>query len=475
MRCVSIARGRPMPRADRAVTGAVLLALAGCQTAPDYARPKLATPEAYKEAAGWQTAGVAVPEAGRWWEVFGDTTLNDLAGRIEAGNQDLAAAAARYAQAGALVRAARADWLPQIDASGAASRERLGQNRPLSQGRAVEYNDYVVGASLSYELDLFGRIRNSVRASTADAAASAADLAAVRLGLQAQLVSIYFDMRYLDARIALLRQTVDAFGKAYGLTDTRHEGGIASGIDVSRAKAQLSSARAELSSVMIDRQRDEHAIAVLLGEAPAGFSIPVVDHQVAPPAIPAGLPSTLLERRPDIAAAERRVAAANARIGVARAAMFPQVTLGAGGGFETTGKALLAASSGFWALGPISAALSVFDGGRRRAEVRRSRAVFDETAANYRQTVLTAFREVEDGLAAQRFLATQEKDQGEAASAAQRTSDLALTRYRDGAADYLEVTTAQTAALDAARALLDVRNRQLQAATDTARALGGVY
>lgn len=462
-------------RSARLAAAVALVALAGCQTAPDYARPKVKIPAAFKEAEGWRTAGVNVPEVGKWWAVFGDPALDALVARIETGNADLAAAAARYAQARALVRAARADWLPQIDATAQAGRERLSEGRPLSNGRSVAYDDVVVGASLSYELDLFGRIRNSVRASAAEAEASAADLAAVRLGLQAQLVSAYFDMRYLDARIALLRQTVDAFERAFSLTDTRHQGGIASGIDVSRAQAQLSSARAELSAVMIDRQRDEHAIAVLLGEAPASFAIPVAQTQTAPPAIPAGLPSTLLERRPDIAAAERRVAAANARIGVARAALFPQVTLGVGGGFETTGAALLSASNGFWALGPISAALSVFDGGKRRAEVRRARAAFDEAAASYRQTVLTAFREVEDGLAAQRYLATQEKDQAEAAQAARRTSDLALIRYRDGAADYLEVTTAQTAALDAARALLEVRNRQLQAATDTARALGGVY
>jgi multidrug efflux system outer membrane protein len=314
-----------------------------------------------------------------------------------------------------------------------------------------------------------------VRASRADAAASAADVAAVTLGLQAQLASIYFDMRGLDARIVLLRETVTAFERAFRLTDTRHRGGIASGIDVSRAQSQLSSARAELSSVAIARQRDEHAIAVLTGRPPADVTIAVVDRQLAPPAIPAGLPSTLVERRPDIAAAERRVAAANARIGVARAALFPSLTLGASGGFQAATGALFSASNTFWALGPVSAALAVFDGGRRRAGVRIARADYDETVATYRQTVLDAFREVEDDLSAQRLLAAQEKDQHVAADAAARTRDLALTRYRDGAADYLDVVTAQTAALDAQRALLDLRSRQLQTATDTIRALGGAY
>jgi multidrug efflux system outer membrane protein len=268
---------------------------------------------------------------------------------------------------------------------------------------------------------------------------------------------------------------VAAFQRAFDLTDTRHSGGIASGIDVSRAQSQLSSAKAELESVAIDRARDEHAIAVLIGESPSTFSLPIVDGELAPPAIPASLPSTLLERRPDIAAAERRVAAANAQIGVARAALFPSVTLGAEGGYQAVRGSLLSASNTFWALGPLSAAMAIFDGGARRANVRISRAQYDEAAANYRETVLTAFREVEDDLAAGRHLIDQERNQREAAVAAERTRDLALTRYRDGAADYLEVTIAQTAALDAERALLDLRAQQLATATDTVRALGGLY
>jgi multidrug efflux system outer membrane protein len=246
-------------------------------------------------------------------------------------------------------------------------------------------------------------------------------------------------------------------------------------VDVSRAQNQLASARAELSAVAIDRQKDEHAIAVLLGDAPAAVAIPVVDQPVNAPAIPAGLPSTLLERRPDIAAAERRVAEANSRIGVARAALFPSVTLGLSGGFESASGAILSAANTFWTLGPLSAAMAIFDGGRRRAGVRIARAQYEEAAANYRQTVLTAFREVEDDLASQRLLANEERDQREAAAAADRTRDLALIRYRDGAADYLEVATAQTAALDAERALLEVRTLQLKTAVDTVRAAGGLY
>jgi outer membrane protein, multidrug efflux system len=272
----------------------------------------------------------------------------------------------------------------------------------------------------------------------------------------------------------LLRQTVDSYQRAFDLTDTRHSGGIASGIDVSRAQTQLSSAKAELSSVEIDRAQDEHAIAVLIGETPETFSIPVVDQQVGPPGIATGLPSTLLERRPDIAAAERRVAAANAQIGVARAAWFPNITLGGQAGFESTASWLTAPST-FWALGPLQAALTIFDGGRRAAGVKIARAQYDEAAATYRQTVLTAFREVEDDLAAQRYLVSGVTDQANATQAAEKTRDLALIRYRDGAADYLEVVTAQTAALDAERSLLQLRARQLQVASDTFRALGGGY
>ncbi|MGK6321411.1 efflux transporter outer membrane subunit [Sphingomonas sp. DT-204] len=452
--------------------GGVLM-LAGCATAPRYERPGVATAAAYKEPGPWQPAGGDVPAPGNWWELFGDPVLSGLEERIEAGNPSLAAAAARYEQARALVRGAKADRFPQVDVGGDAGRNRVSAGRPLSPGNAATYNDFEVGASLSYELDLFGRVRNSVRARTAGAEASAADMAAARLGLQAQLAATYFDLRGLDARIMLLRETVAAFRRAFELTDTRHSGGIASGLDVSRAQSQLASAKAELDAVVAQRARDEHAIAALVGETPSSFALAVADAQPAPPSIPVGVPSTLLERRPDIAAAERRVAAANAEIGVARAALFPSVTLGAAGGFEATGGNLLSASNSFWALGPLSAALAIFDGGRRRANVRLTRAQYDEAAANYRETVLTAFREVEDDLATARQLQAQERNQRDAVAAAERTRELALTRYRDGASDYLEVVTAQTAALDAERALLQLRTEQLRVAVDTVRALGG--
>ncbi|MDB5719997.1 MAG: transporter [Alphaproteobacteria bacterium] len=465
-----------MRRVKAALAAAAALAASSCaSTGPEPAPPAIGIPAAYKEAQGWQPAGANVAEAGRWWALFRDPTLSGLEERVEAGNPNLAAAAARYAQAQGLVGQARADRFPQVALSADASRQRVSAGRPGSPGTAATYNNLSLGAALDYELDLFGRVRNSVRASEAAAQASVSDVAAVRLGLQAQLASAYFDLRGLDARTLLLRQTVAAYQRAFDLTATRHEGGIASGIDVSRARNLLGSARAELSSVAIARQRDEHAIAILIGEAPAGFSLPLEAGMIAPPSVPAGLPSALLERRPDIAAAERRVAEANARIGVARAALFPAISLGGAGGFQAAGVGLLSASNAFWALGPLSAALSIFDGGRRRAGVRIARAQYDETVANYRETVLTAFREVEDDLAGQRLLASQERDQADAAAGATRTRDLALIRYHDGAADYLEVVIAQTASLDAERSLLEVRTQRLTTAVDTIRALGGTY
>ena len=451
----------------------VAAGLAGCSLAPPYHIPSTPIAPAYKEAGAWQVAATDPPAAGPWWTAFGDTVLDDLEGQIEAGNPDLANAVARYDEARAVLGQARAAYYPSLDVVSAADRARVSADRPLSSGNAETYTDLRIGASIAYEIDLFGRVRNTARAAAVSAQASDRDVAGVRLGLQTTLADDYFQMRGLDARTVLLQQTVTAFQRAYDLTNTRHTGGIASGIDVSRAASLLSSARAELSAIAAERAAFEHAIAALVGQTPSTFSLPVVDSQRNPPAIPVGVPSTLLQRRPDIAAAERRVAAANLRIGVARAAQYPALTLGGAGGFEGSGGDILNASNGFWALGPVQAALSVFDGGARRARVRISRAQFDEAAASYRSTVLTAFREVEDDLARGRSLAQQERDQRDATSAAEKTRDLALIRYRDGASDYLEVVTAQTAALDAQRALLEVQSARLQVAVDTVRAVGG--
>lgn len=459
---------------DRRIAFLLLVGLTGCSMAPDYRPPATPVPRDFKELEGW-TAATPMDQAprGQWWEAFGDPVLNDLEARAEQASPTLAAALARYDQAKASAGIERADLFPQVKAGGDASRQRLSGNRFGGNGTAPVYDDFSVGATLDYELDLWGRIRNSVKAARADAQASEADLASARLSLQAAVADAYARLRGLDAEAELLRQTVDAFGKAYRLTTTRHDGGIASGIDVNRAKTVLDNAQAQISAVANERAATEHEIAALVGAIASDFSIPVRVQPLRAPELPVGAPSQLLQRRPDIAAAERRIFAANARIGVARAAFFPTLTLGLSGGYQASHGELFSKPSSFWGLGPASAVLALFDGGRRRAGVRMSRAEYEEMTADYRETVLGAFRQVEDALAANRHLADQAVSQRGAATAAGRTSELALTRYRDGASDYLEVVTAQTDALEAQRALLAVQTQRMRASVALVKALGG--
>jgi len=462
-----------VPR-NRAAFLPLLLPLGACSLAPAYAPPHVTAPAVFKEApAGWAEAAPADASArGRWWAMFNDPTLDDLEARMDKASPTLAAAVARLDAALAAARESRADLFPTVSVGGDVVRARNSATRPGAVA-ALDYTDVEVGGALAYEVDLWGRVRNAVRASKAQAQASTSDLESARLSLQAALAGAYFQLRGLDAQAALLRQTVDANSRALDLTTTRHEGGIASGLDVNRAQTVLSAARAQISDVARQRAIAEHAIAALVGETASSFSIAPVDGLAQAPAIPPKSPSTLLQRRPDIAAAERRMFAANAQIGVARAAFFPTITLGASGGWEATNGALFSTPASFWGLGPLSAAVDLFDGGRRAARVKISRAQYDEMAADYRGTVLGAFRDVEDALAATTYLAVQSKDSDDAAAAAQRTLDLALTRYHDGASDYLEVVVAQTSALDAQRAAIAIHAARLQSAVDIVRALGG--
>jgi len=463
----------------RVMTGRVLigaLLLSGCSLAPDYHRPDVTAAPHYMEVpTGWTTAAPAAdaPPAA-WWQAFNDPVLTGFEQQIEGDNPSLAAAVARYDEAVGALHEARAALYPQIDANGSALRTQVPGNRPLAVTGTTTYNEYTAGGSIGWEIDLFGRVRNTIRANKAQAQASKADLAGIRLGLQASLATAYFQMRGLDARLELLRQTVVAYQRAYDLTVTRHDGGVGTGLDVSRARTQLATARAEISDIRAQRASFEHAVAALVGVPASSLAIQPDTRLQNAPSFPSSTPSTLLQRRPDIDAAERRVFAANAQIGVARAALYPSLSLGGSGGQETTGPNILSAASSFWALGPASLAFNIFDGGARRARVRIARAQFNEAADNYRQTVLTAFREVEDDLAMGRDLIQETKDQHDAATSANKTLDLAFVRYRDGASDYLEVVTAQTAALDAQRALLELETRQLTTAVDSVRALGGV-
>ena len=452
----------------RAVSLTTLLALglAGCSTAPTYVPPTPAVPAAFRDTGPWTPVG-ATPTATdtTWWAVFSDPVLDGLERRLEDGSADLAAAVARYDQARALSRQASSVLWPQVGVAAGTSRQRTPADG--------QFDATTLNASAAYELDLWGRLRNLAAAGRADAQASAADLAGARLSLQAQLADTYFQLRGADAQIAVLASTSDAFGQALDLTRRRQRGGAASAIDTGRAETQLAATQAQYEQAIANRALLEHAIAVLVGQPASSFALPADPALADAPTTPVGAPSTLLQRRPDIAAAERRMAAAKARVGVARAAWFPTVTLAATGGYQTTGGELISAANRVWALGPLAAALPLFDGGARKAEVARSRAVFDETAAGYRQTVLDAFREVEDQMVLANRLAAAQGRQDEAVAAAARTTALATTRYREGAAAYLDVVTAQTAELDARRSALDLRTRRLGASVDLIRALGG--
>ncbi len=453
----------------------MLALLGGCSMAPAYHPPETPVPQSYREAIpGWTAATpMDANPRGNWWEAFNDPILNDLETRASQASPTLAAALARYDQARASARVEGSALLPTVSVGGDASRQRVSGNRPSGTGTAATYNDFDVGGTLDYEIDLWGRIRNSVKASRSEAQASEADLASARLSLQASVADAYVRLRGLDAEAELLQRSVAAFGRAYDLTATRYKGGIASGMDVNRAKTVLGNARAQISAVANERAGTEHEIAALVGAIASDFAIAPHVQPLDAPALPAGTPSELLQRRPDVAAAERRLHAANARIGVAKAAFFPTLTLGLSGGWETTHGALLKTPNSFWGLGPLSTLLTLFDGGRRHAQVNLSRAQYEELSANYRETVLGAFRQVEDAIAANRYLSAQSVDQRDAAQAAERTSTIAFSRYHDGASDYLEVVTAQTDALTAERAMLAVQTQRMRASISLVKALGG--
>jgi len=448
--------------------------LGGCTLAPT-PRPVVATPAHYDAIpASWSEAAPAdTAPRGPWWQAFGDPVLDDLETRAEAASPTLAAALARRNEARAVLGETAAALVPEIDGVASAERERESRNRPLSTGTAATFNDYRIGPQLTYEVDLWGRVRNLVRAARSEARASDADLASVRLSLQASVADAYARLRGLDAEQDLLTRSVEAYTRADALTRARHQGGAVSGLDENRAMTVLGNARALAVDVANQRNTTEHELAALVGQTASGFHVAPVGHVIPSPAVPVGTPSTLLQRRPDIAAAERRVAEANARIGSAHAALFPTITLGLDAGYETTGPALLKTPNTFWALGPLGLNLPIFDGGKRRAALRLARAQFDESAANYRSTVIGAFREVEDALAAARDLAREVTEQQAAVKAAEATSRLSFIRYREGAADYLEVVTAQTDALNAERTLLAVQTREAQASVAIVRALGG--
>jgi NodT family efflux transporter outer membrane factor (OMF) lipoprotein len=454
---------------------ALALVLGGCSLAPPLKVPDVPAGDSYKELAPWTQAQPAdrLPRDS-WWMLYDTPEIDDLQKRLIAANPTLAAALADYAQARALSDQARAGLFPTLGLNAGVSRARESANAPLIGATTPRYyDDNVLGGSVSYELDLWGQIRNQVRAGEANAQASAADLENARLSLLAQLVDDYVQLRSLDREDGILDDTVKAYDHALTLTEQRHGAGIAAGLDVAQAQTQLDAARSEAAQVLAQRALMEHAIAALLGVSASTFSIAPAIVDIKLPQVPPGVPTTLLERRPDIAGAQRRMIAANANIGVARAAYFPSLTLGGQGGFQSTGFSnWLSAPSTFWAIGP-NALLTVFDGGLRRAQVAQARAEFDASAANYRGVVVAAFQQVEDSLASLNHYNDAAREEKAAVEAAQRTLDLSMALYKQGAADYLTVVTSQTALLQAQLQALNLDTLQLRASVDLVRALGG--
>ncbi|MDB6165021.1 MAG: efflux system, outer rane lipoprotein NodT family [Lacunisphaera sp.] len=459
-----------------------LTLLAGCAAVgPDYRRPEAAAlPATYAGVSdGWK---VAQPQGqlpkGNWWEIFADPELNALEEQAAAANQQLKAAVQRFAEARASVDVTRAGLFPNASLSASAVRQRTSANAPLaSTGQAIGqssiYNVFSTPLDLSYEVDLWGRVRRSVESAQARMQASADDLEGIKLLIQAEVATDYFNQRALDAERAALISSVEVFTKSYDLTRNRRAGGVANDLEVAQAETVLKATQAQLPAVALQRARFEHALALLVGQPASSFRLPERALVAQPPVIPAGLPSELLERRPDISAAERLMAAANANIGVAKAAFFPSLNLGAVAGLESlsTGN-LLTGAGKFWAVGPLLS-LPLFEGGKLRAGLRFSQATYAEMVANYRQTVLAAFADVEDNLAAQGLLAVQYAAESGALEAARKQLEVANNRYRDGLITYLEVATAESTMLNLEFSTVQLRGQQLVAAVALVRSLGG--
>jgi NodT family efflux transporter outer membrane factor (OMF) lipoprotein len=462
--------------------GAVALLLAGCRVGPRYTKPSVPVapadkgqlPSEFKEASGWKPAQPSVGTIqAEWWKIFGISELNELEEQINVSNQTLRAAEARFRQARAFIRLNRSNLYPTVAPSSVISSNRLSANRTPRTSVAGAYGDFTLPVDLSYEVDAWGRVGRSIAAAREEAQATAADLETIRLSLHAELAIDYFELRSLDAQKRLLDETLVAYQKALELTQNRFKGGLSSGAEVAQARTQLETTRAQDIEVGVERAQFEHAIAVLTGSTPERSGLPVSPLSGSPPEVPTGVPSQLLERRPDIASAERRVAEANEQIGMARAAFFPALLITATGGFE--GGSMVNWfnwPSRFWAAGP-TALQTIFDAGRRRAASESAVANYDATVANYRESALTAFQEVEDSLASLRILAQEAEAQHVAVQAAQHSLDLSLNRYKGGLVTYLEVVSTQSIALQNERTEVDLLRRRMDASVLLIKALGG--
>ena len=455
----------------------VLVALQGCSMAPTYKVPSIDLPAGYREQTRdgpWHSAQPADQRVPQGWALYHDAQLDNLQQQLLTANPDLAAALAHFDAAQAYASQLHAGLFPQITASAQPLRQRQSDSRPLrGTTQPSVYNSNTAGVSLSYDLDLWGKIRNQVAAGDAQVQASGDDLAVAQLSLQHQLATLYVQLNGLDAQDRILNNSLEDYSQALQLTRSRYAGQIASELDLTRAQNQLAEAKAQRDEVQGQRNLTEHAIAELVGVPASDFSLPPSRQLIALPQTPSQLPSQLLQRRPDIAAAERRVFAANANIGVAKAAWYPDFSLTGLIGGQTQGVGnLLSAGNRYWELGPLMN-VPIFDGGRLSANERQAKAEFEEASAQYRSQVLKAIREVEDNLAQLRDLQQEAQDEQAAADAAQHTQALAMNSYQAGAVSYLDVVTAQTAALQAQRTLQAVQTRQLQASVGLLTALGG--
>lgn len=458
---------------------ATLLLLGGCTTGPRYNRPSAATEPQFKEAPpqSWrQAAPNAELPRGKWWEIYGDPVLNGLEEQVSISNQNVLAAMAQYDESRAAVRVSRSALFPTVTASASVTNSRNSVTVSRTNPNAVSagsHTQYDLPVDVSYQADVFGSVRHSVRANQALAQASQADLENVRLTFQAQLAQFYFELRGSDADAQLLETTVKGYEQYLQLAKDRLEVGVASGADVALAQTQLAQAKSQLIDVGVQRAQFEHAIAILVGKPPAEVSVTRTAYAANPPQVPTGVSSSLLERRPDIAGAERRVAAQNEQIGVATAAFFPQILLSATGGLQSTSPSdWFTWPSRFWSVGP-QIAQTLFDGGKRRGQLALEKATYQASVAQYRQTVLTAFQQVEDQLAALRILEQEAQAQAEAVQAAQSSLAIVTEQYKAGTTDYLQVIVIQAAALNNQRTAIDIATRRLTSSVLLVEALGG--
>jgi len=447
----------------------VLMVLIGCSVGPDYTRPTVTVPSDFKELKGWREAQPRDQEIRtKWWEVFDDPILNTLIQQVNVSNQSIALSESQYRQALAQVQLVRANYFPTIGAGASFTRSATAGN---SYGTE---NQHEVSLNASWELDVWGKVRRQVEAGTATAEASFADLQAMRLSMQAELASDYFQLRTLDAQKKTLDDSVAAYRKALELTQNRYNATVAAKADVVAAQTQLETTQAQAIDVGVQRAQYEHAIAVLMGKPPADFSLAPAEFKLPPIKIPVAIPSDLLERRPDIASAERQMAAANAQIGVAKAAYYPTFTLAGSLGYLSTELAnLFTAPNYFWALGPMTASATLFDAGARQAQTKQAMAAYDGTVASYRQTVLTGFQEVEDYLAALRILDDEARIQDQAVKDARESVILTTNQYKAGIVSYLNVVTVQTTALANEKTAIGISGQRLNAAVLLVKALGG--